>query len=147
MPRNATILKLFDIAFWILLPGALVAGSAFGLVANDAGSRLAGPLIIAALALGGLSAVVRITDGIAERRMLARAFAVWQADPALGPTVSGEILAELAGFDPDQAWRARQWLLARGKREGVRPEAGPDTGAPLSVEANRWEFRFPRNSR
>ena len=40
---------------------------------------------------------------------------------------------------------ARQWLLEKGKHEGGRPEVKPHADAPLSVEANRWEFRFPRS--
>ncbi len=145
MPRNATILKLFDVAFWILLACALLDAGVLSLLADDTNNRLITPLLIALPILGGLAAVVRITDGIVERSMLARAFAAWQANFALGPTISGEVLAELAGFDPDQAWLARQWLLAKGKREGVRPEVKPQVDAPLSVEANRWEFRFPRS--
>ena len=145
MPRNATILKLFDVAFWILLPGALLDAGVLSLLADDTNNRLITPLLTARPILGGLGAVVRIMDGIVERRMLARAFAAWRANSALGPTVSGEVLAELADFNPDQAWHARQWLLEKGKHEGVRPEVKPHADAPLSVAANRWEFRFPRS--
>lgn len=145
MPRNATILKLFDAAFWILIVGALLDAGVLSLLADDTNNRLITPLLIALPILGGLAAVVRIMDGIVERRMLARAFAAWRANSALGPTVSGEVLAELADFNPDQAWHARQWLLEKGKHEGVRPEVKPHADAPLSVAANRWEFRFPRS--
>lgn len=145
MPRNATILKLFDVAFWIALIGAMLSGAGFGLTLQDKGSRLTPPLFIALVVFAALVVVVRLLEDVVRRRILARAFAAWQANPALGPTISGEVLAELADVDPGMAWQARDWLLQKGTREGVLPEVKPPIAAPLSVEANRWEFRFPRN--
>lgn len=144
MPRNATILKLFDVAFWILLSGAMLSGAGFGLTLADMGSRLTPPLFIALVAFAALVVVVRLLEGVARRRMLSRAFAAWQANSALGPTVSGELLAELAELDPGQTWHARQWLLDKGEREGVRPEISPQVAATARLDANLWGFRFPR---
>ena len=77
--------------------------------------------IFALVFFASLAVATRGIGSIVCRRMLARAFAIWRADTALGPTISGDILAELAEFNPDQASRARDWLLDKGKRQGMRP--------------------------
>lgn len=103
---------------------------------NDSGRRL----ILAALVIAVGLVTLAIAARIAMRRFYARvcdeAFAHWLASPGLGATVDAELLAEMAGLRPEDAWNARQFLERKAAAAGI---AYQDADTP-----NRRGYPFPR---
>lgn len=92
---------------------------------------LASAIVLISLAVGGRIALRLFYD-----RACGRAFAQWEANPGLGEAVNAVLLAELAGFAPQDAWHARQFLERKAAKIGL--------GYQEADEPNHRRYRFPR---
>ncbi len=139
---NRTLSSLLFALYNIGLFGAIVAVPARAFLLfelpnpNATGRALSTIALASAIVLVSLAVGCRIAMRVFYNRVCGRAFAQWEADPGLGETVDGALLAELASLTSLGAWNARQF------RERKAAATGIDCEEPDRPSFRR--YRFPR---
>ena len=139
---NRTLSSILFTLYNIGLFGAIFAIPALAFLVfsipnpNATGRTLITVALVSAVVLVSLAVTTRIAMRAFYDRVCGRAFAQWEANPSLGETVDGALLAELADLTPQDAWNARQFLERKAAAAGIRYE---DADQP-----NLRRYRFPR---